>query len=269
MTYAQGLRAAFPRLGPTVEDLYLLEAHQVAELPSRAEGRALAAVLHSRPDLVRLFVARHPPVAEPLFSMLSAYPAVPPDELRACEESVVWEVADWILYERAPEYYDETSHIPFDARAVAEVASLHDAVVVDAGAGTGRVTFAVAGAARHVFAVEPVAALRRFIREKAARQGLRNVYVVDGFLDQVPLPDSSADVLVTCNAIGWQIDRELAEVARVVRRGGTAVHLLFGTDAGDTPSGPVVSALEQAGYNHDTYRRNLDGCLHRYVTTVW
>jgi len=50
------------------------------------------------------------------------------------------------------------------------------------------VTFAVAPIAETVFAVEPGTALRGYIRDKAARSGLENVFVIDGLLSAVPLP---------------------------------------------------------------------------------
>ena len=60
--YAELLRDRFPGLAPVVDDLFVLEAHQVASQPERAPARELAAVLHSEPLLHRFFVVRHPPI---------------------------------------------------------------------------------------------------------------------------------------------------------------------------------------------------------------
>jgi predicted RNA methylase len=49
---------------------------------------------------------------------------------------------------------------------VSDVTMLTDKVVIDAGAGTGRVAFDAAALARHVFAVEPVGTLRQYIRDR-------------------------------------------------------------------------------------------------------
>ncbi len=99
--YGEDLRKRFPALAPVVDDLFLLEPHQIACLPQRAPRGELAAVLRDYPKLVRFFIA---PIAET------------------------------------------------------------------------------------VFAVEPVTALRAHIRDKAARRGLDNVFVMDGLLSAVPLP---------------------------------------------------------------------------------
>lgn len=263
MGYGDSLRAGFPDLHPTVEDLFLLEAHEVAELPARAPARELAAVLHAHSAVRRFLVARHPAGAETLHRLMSTHPAVEASALEACEQAVVWEVADWIMYERAPEYYDARSTIAWDSRAVTDAVQLAGAVVIDAGAGTGRVTFAVAPAARHVFAVEPVGTLRRFLRDRASREGVPNVYVLDGFLHAVPLPADTADVLVTCHSIGWSPHRELAEVERVLRPGGTAVHL-FGIEQAGPLDGPLFRTLVDGGYRHDVLPV-ADRHIHRYV----
>ena len=81
-----------------------------------------------------------------------------------------------------------------------------------------------AGNAKSVFAVEPVTRLRRFMREKAQASGLRNVFIIDGFLHAIPLPDDFADVLITSHALGWRLDDELPEFERVVKPGGFIIH---------------------------------------------
>jgi ubiquinone/menaquinone biosynthesis C-methylase UbiE len=78
--------------------------------------------------------------------------------------------------------------------------------------------------ARFVFAVEPVGRLRHFIRDKASRRELDNLFVVDGFLHAIPFPDGFADVLITSHALGWRLEDELAEFERVVKAGGTILH---------------------------------------------
>jgi SAM-dependent methyltransferase len=127
-------------------------------------------------------------------------------------------------------------------------------VVIDAGAGTGRVAFAVAPLARHVFAVEPVATLRRFAREKATALRIGNLFVLDGLLSAIPLPARTADVLLTCQAIGWDLAPELAEVERVVKEGGTAMHMFAGP--GVTQSGnPLHDPLLAHGYRSDIFEK--------------
>ncbi|RLD70937.1 MAG: hypothetical protein DRI98_06640, partial [Bacteroidetes bacterium] len=93
-------------------------------------------------------------------------------------------------------------------------------VVADVGAGSGRIAFLVAPFAQTVFAVEPIASFRSFMKEKTRNKGVDNLYVMDGTLDSIPLPDCLLDVLITSNAIGWNLLEELKEIERVVKPGG-------------------------------------------------
>lgn len=253
MGYAGLLRDRFPDLNPEVDDLFLLEAHQIADLPRRVPARELAAVLRAHPRLHRFLVTRCPSVEKPFARLMAGPVAGGADDLAACERVVVWEVADLIIYQRAPEYYETNSGVDWDIAAVTETTTLEDRVVIDAGAGTGRVAFDAAPAARHVFAVEPVAALRGFIRDKATRLQVDNLFTIDGFLHAIPLPTASADILLTCQAIGWALQDELAEIERVVKPGGVAMHL-FGTPAAAQSDTPLFQVLEARGYQPRTYR---------------
>lgn len=89
--------------------------------------------------------------------------------------------------------------------------------VVDVGAGTGKFTRALVGAADEVVAVEPDAAMRA--RLSAVLPGVR---ALEGTGESIPLPDASADVVTFAQAWHW-VDPATgaAEVARVLRPGGT------------------------------------------------
>lgn len=252
MTYARGLRERFPDLDPRVEDLFLLEAHQVAGLADRAPRRELAIVLHAHPEMVRFFVARFPPSEIFLRSLMRDHGPGTDDEVAAAAPALLWEIGDWIVYQRAPQRYDEQVRFEPGLAAIVDVAPVQGRVVVDAGAGTGQVTFAVAAAAEYVFAVEPVATLRRFIREKAKRHGVDNVFVTDGFLHDIPMTPASADVLVTRQAIGWNLDAELDEIERVVTHDGIALHLV-GMPYPAAPDDELHVALAARGYEAGSY----------------
>jgi methylase of polypeptide subunit release factors len=263
--YADALRAQFPDLDPVVDDLFLLESHQIAGLPDRAPREALGVVLRARPDLARFLVARCQSI-EPLVAGLvdGREPSGP--EFSVAEDELVWEIADLIVYQRAPEMYDEAVRSGWGRSALAEIEPLEGKVIVDAGAGTGHVTFAVAAHAATVFAVEPVATLRDFIRDKAQRSALGNVHVIDGLLSAIPLPDDSADALITQRAIGWDFEAELDEIERIVRSGGVALHLL-----GDPyPAGEDAlwhRELLAGGYEQASYGDGHSACR-KYFKTI-
>ena len=248
--YAEALRKRFPKLAPVVDDLFLLEPHQIASLPERAPRGELAVVLREYPKLVRFFSVRHPPIEPFLTDLLYAKPTIEM-ELAECEDRLLWELADLIVYQRAPAMYDSTIVDTWSRAALREAEPLEDKVVADVGAGTGQVTFAVAPIAETVFAVEPGTALRGYIRDKAARGGFENVFVMDGLLSAVPLPAGTVDVLLTHRAIGWDLAPEIAEIERIVRPGGVALHLTgmpFPLD-----DDPLHESLLGSGYEQGTY----------------
>jgi SAM-dependent methyltransferase len=252
VNYADQLQKQFPGLDPQVDDLFLLEAHQIAELPTRAPSQELAAVLHAYPNVRRFFGARYPPIEEFLEQLLAGRDRVLDDELPSCETALLWEIADWIVYQRAPQRYDEASAFDSDLSAITDVVALDGKVVIDAGAGTGQIAFAVSPAARHVFAVEPVARLRRYMRDKAGLLGIDNLFVLDGFLNRIPLPSESADVLLTRQAIGWKLDEELLETERVLKPDGIALHLV-GMPHPAAPDDDLHRQLVANGYQPGSY----------------
>jgi SAM-dependent methyltransferase len=138
-------------------------------------------------------------------------------------EFLAWE----LLYRHEPELYDR----------LASVEQLHPGVVswlpradliVEVGAGTGRLTMQLIERARQVVAVEPAAPLRRILMRKlaAAEQGGR-ARVMHGFFDRLPLPDDSADIVVACSALtpeaGHGGEAGLDEMERVCKPGGCVV----------------------------------------------
>ena len=83
--YGEGLRKRFRALAPVVDDLFLLEPHQIACLPKRAPRGELAAVLREYPKLVRFFSVRHPPIEPFLSDLLHAAPSLEMD-LAECKD---------------------------------------------------------------------------------------------------------------------------------------------------------------------------------------
>lgn len=94
--------------------------------------------------------------------------------------------------------------------------------VLDLGCGTGFHLPRWAAAARSVVGVEPHPDLAAIARRRTSR--LANVEVRQGAAQRIPLPDASVDVVQARWAyfFGPGCEPGLAEVARVVRRGGAA-----------------------------------------------
>jgi SAM-dependent methyltransferase len=93
--------------------------------------------------------------------------------------------------------------------------------VLDLGAGTGKLTAALAGLGLDVVAVEPDPAMLAELRD-----ALPDVRALPGGAESIPLPDGSVDAVVAGNAMHW-FDMDVAgpEIARVLAPGGSLAGL--------------------------------------------
>ncbi len=219
------LRKLFDGADLHIEDLYLLESFQIEYLQGWVPERELALVLWAHPRIDRFLREKSPDVSRFLDDVNERFgPAADEADLVDAEDTIVWTIADLLVYHRCPELYDRLPFHGWDFAEVTKITPLDDKVVVDVGAGTGRVALEAATLADTVVAVEPVGRLREFIRDKTALRGLDNVRVVEGFCHSIPLPDSFADVVITSHALGWRLEAELREFERVVKPGGYVIH---------------------------------------------
>ncbi|WP_435742794.1 class I SAM-dependent methyltransferase [Nocardioides sp. SYSU DS0663] len=127
---------------------------------------------------------------------------------------------------RHPATYEiENRAVDRDGRiedAMAAVAPWEGRTVLDLGCGTGFHLPRFAATASRVVGVEPHPALLSLARRRTRR--LANVELLPGTAQAVPLPDASVDVAHARWAyfFGPGCEPGLAELARVLRRGGTA-----------------------------------------------
>ncbi len=208
-----------------IEDVYLLEPFQIEYFPGWVPERELATVLRAHPAIDRFLRTRAPAIAPFLDATKARHRlSAGRSDLAQSEETLIWTIADLVVYNKCPEVYDGLDFHDWDFAAVTSITPLEGRVVLDVGSGTGRVALEAATIASAVVAVEPVPRLRHFIRDKAAKSGRRNIRVVAGFGHHIPLPDDSADVVITSHALGWRLEDELAEFERVVAPAGYIIH---------------------------------------------
>lgn len=88
--------------------------------------------------------------------------------------------------------------------------------MLDLGAGTGKLTRALAGRGLEVIAVEPLDEMREVLQRQ-----LPDVGALAGVAESIPLDDASVDAVTVAQAWHW-VDppRALPEIARVLRPGG-------------------------------------------------
>ena len=108
--------------------------------------------------------------------------------------------------------------------------------VLDLGAGTGAMTRHLIARIPRVYAVDPDPRMREVLSSNCPE-----ATVLEGVAEEVPLPDACVDAVVMSSAWHWvDPDRAIAEVARVLRDGGTLALVWNRGDRGV----PWVSDLE-------------------------
>jgi SAM-dependent methyltransferase len=113
-------------------------------------------------------------------------------------------------------------------------------LVVELGAGTGKLTRAVAELGVRVIAVEPDARMRALLQGN----GLEGV---EGSAEEIPIGDGEADAVVAGSCVHWfDLDRALPEIHRVLRPGG---RFGFGWNGRDGRH-PTIARMNEAIYSH-------------------
>ena len=120
-----------------------------------------------------------------------------------------------LVYHLEPERWDAlASHEPIHPDLVAALPAQVE-TALDVGAGSGRLTAHLAKRSRLTVAVEPSAGLRAILRNR-----LPQVEAIEGWADDLPLPDRSSELTAACGAFGPE-PAILAELRRVTAPGGT------------------------------------------------
>jgi ubiquinone/menaquinone biosynthesis C-methylase UbiE len=104
----------------------------------------------------------------------------------------------------------------YPQEAVAWLLGDQPAIVLELGAGTGKLTRVIAGLGHDVHATDPDAAMLEILERE-----LPGVRTARAGAEEIPLPDSSVDAVIAGQAFHWfDLDRALPEIARVLRPGG-------------------------------------------------
>lgn len=143
------------------------------------------------------------------------------------------------------------------------VADLKDGdVVLDLGSGAGGDALISAkrvAPSGKVFGLDMTVEMLDLARANAAKAEVDNIEFLQGYLEEIPLPDASVDVVISNCVINLAADKSvvLAEAARVTRPGGRfAVSDVVATDQAELTAranaadyaGCIVGALTEAEY---------------------
>ena len=135
-----------------------------------------------------------------------------------------------IFYRDFPAIYDRFGRMPKEPTAVEIIHQrfpLGGRTVLDVGAGTGLSTFKLARYADYVVGIEPEASMRNIAIRAAEEQHIGNVRFLAGRAQDIPLEDSSVDIVVAITSGGLHNEESIAgfvrESERVVRKGGAVL----------------------------------------------
>ncbi len=206
--------------------LLLLESVQLSWFPGWLPERELGIALRANPVVAWTMRHKCPALNAWLDDVIAGQEASQPSEpeaVRQAEEAVMRSINDLLTYVVDPALYDAQPFLAWDDQELLSLVDFTGKSAIDVGSGTGRLALIAADSAAFVYAVEPVANLRRYLKEKTRREGLRNVYTVDGLITDLPFPPGFADVTMGGHVFGDQPQEELQEMTRVTKPGGMVI----------------------------------------------
>ena len=265
MKYSEHLRKVFKDTRLEIEDLLLLESFQIRYLPERVPAKEFATLLREYPVIHRFLINKEPSIKSFLDKVLQENkPVKNPKTIEAYCDEVIWEIGELIVYNKFPEVYDSKIKFNWKIEEIISPNLLKNKTVIDAGAGSGMLSLLLSEYAKTVYAVEPLSSFRNFLRKKTSAHNIKNIYIIEGFLDSIPLREQSADILFTSNALGWNFEKEQNEIQRVVKSGGQIIHLMRAFDK--NAASPHHNELMKWKYNFE--QMEADGYKAKYVKTI-
>lgn len=142
-------------------------------------GDDLLIGLLNSPDVVGFYCEMCPERAEALRLGVESMRHRPEERVRKAEACLVAASWPWNLgMAKSPAVWDALPWSYWDPSVIYDRVDLAGSTVLDIGAGTGQVTIRCAPFAELVYALEPVASLRRYIEHKTHAAGLRNVRTI-------------------------------------------------------------------------------------------
>jgi len=231
--------------------------------------RHMGIALNANPAVMWYLEHRCPEYASLVDEIAAEAPAATDTrEIRRAEVHVLASVEDFITF-TTPEVMETNCHYirAWDKERLFEMADLCGKIVLDIGAGSGRLTFAAAELAKEVYASEPVGTLREFMLEKAEREGIANVRVLDGLVTALPFPDNTFDAVMSGHVVGDDWDAEIAELTRVCKPGGWLLDCP-GDETGKGKKHERANELIARGWEEMHYTGNGGGDVWRYRKQV-
>lgn len=203
-----------------------------------------------------------PEIANAVDKLIAAAPKECANEYVRAAECFILDRHDWAVVYVYPEVMNKNCPYIYNwnKERLFELADFTDKIVLDVGSGTGRLAFAAAEKAKHVYASEPVDRLREFMREKIERERIKNVTVLDGLCDRLPYEDNTFDIVMSGHVVGDDHDKEISELERVTKNSGWILDCPGEDERKDDPDQELINR----GFEHLYYSGKTGGDIYRY-----
>ena len=247
-------------------DKYIIHQICTASWYDEEYLKNLSIALAYNPAVAWYCKEKAPEIANDVDRLIAAAPKECTKERVRKAECFILDQHDWAVVYVYPDVMNKNCPYIYnwDKEKLFELADFTDKVVLDVGAGTGRLTFAAAEKARYVYTSEPVDRLREYMREKIAREQIHNVTVLDGFCDCLPYEDNTFDIVMSGHVIGDDYDKEISELERITKNGGWILDCPGEDDRKAEPDQNMI----KRGFECFYYLSKTGGDIYRYRKQV-
>ena len=226
---------------------------------------SMGIALKANPAVKWYFEQRCPECSDVVDRITSEAPQITDAaQIRKAEVYALASVEDFVIHTTPEKMGTNCQYIrDWDKERLYEMADFKGKIVLDVGAGSGRLTFAAAAYAKEVYASEPVGTMREFILVKTQSENISNVRVTEALVTSIPYPDNTFDIVMSGHVVGDEWDAEIAELTRVCKSGGW----LLDCPGDDVPSsdGRIrKDELIERGWEKMSYTGNGGGNVNRY-----
>jgi 2-polyprenyl-3-methyl-5-hydroxy-6-metoxy-1,4-benzoquinol methylase len=241
------------------------ETIEVSELKDLS--RAMGTLLKENPKLCWYITKRAPETKKGIARLIEgAYTNLSKEELRKKEIELMEAMETDVIYTEPHMMQLNCNYIyAWDEKYLNELIDLKDMVVLDLGAGTGRLTFAAAKYAKRVYASEPVDMLREYMRDYIKDHHITNVKVLDGFVESIPYEGNTFDAVISGHVVGDNYEQEIQEMTRVIKNSGYIV-ICNGDD--DIVRTKPDQELLNRGFEVFKHKSSVGGVIYNYRKQV-
>lgn len=245
------------------ESFLLFDSCQLGWIDENSHRYAYAMLLRWKPWVSYFIRHKAPEKAQWLDGLEAEFQHIPlpsEEQLAVLNYEVIQSVEDWIVYVLDPSTYHNQPLLQWDDKELLDLADWAGKRVLDIGSGTGRQAFLAAPHCKTVYCVEPVANLRNFLKQRAQKEKVHNLFVVDGLMTALPFEGGLFDIVTSGHVYGDEPEKELNEMLRVLAPDGQII-LIPGNNDSDNP---IHAYLVSQGFQWGRFYEPNDGWKRKY-----